>query len=65
MVLQSDTQEELREELVTKIYGQPKENNLITLENELIAIVATIPSMLGGGNHGHAGEIEEPENTSS
>jgi hypothetical protein len=32
-----------------------------TLEKELIAIAASIPSMLGGGNHGHAGVIAEPE----
>ncbi len=38
-----------------------KENNLTrTLEKELIAIVASIPSTLGGGNHGHAGVIAEP-----
>ncbi len=46
--------------MVTKIHGQPKENNLTTLEKELIAIEASIPSMLGGGNHGHAGVIAEP-----
>jgi hypothetical protein len=53
MGLQSDTQEELRKESVTKIHGQPKENDLTTLEKELIAIAASIPSMLGGGNHGN------------
>jgi hypothetical protein len=46
--------------LVTKIHGQPKENNLTTLEKELIAIAASIPSTLGGRNHGHAGVIAEP-----
>ncbi len=46
--------------MVTKIHGQPKENNLPTLEKELIAIAASIPSTLGGGNHGHAGVIAEP-----
>jgi hypothetical protein len=46
--------------LVTKIHGQPKENNLTTLEKELIAIVASISNTLGGGNHGHAGVIAEP-----
>ena len=30
------------------------------MEKELIAIAASIPSMLGGGNHGHPGVIVEP-----
>jgi hypothetical protein len=60
MGLRSDTREELRKESVTKIHGQPKENDLTTLEKELLAIAASIPSTLGGGNHGHAGVIAEP-----
>jgi hypothetical protein len=60
MGLRSDTREELRKELVTKIHGQPKENDLTTLEKELIAIAASIPSTQGGGNYGHAGVIAEP-----
>jgi hypothetical protein len=60
MGLRSDTQVELRKESVTEIHGQPKENDLTTLEKELIAIAASIPSMLGGRNHGHAGVIAEP-----
>jgi hypothetical protein len=60
MGLQSDTRVKLRQELVTKIHGQPKENDLTTLEKELIAIAASIPSMLGSRNHGHAGVIAEP-----
>jgi hypothetical protein len=59
MGVRLDTQEELRKELVTKIHGQPKEDDLTTLEKELITITASIPSMLGGGNHGHAGVIVE------
>jgi hypothetical protein len=60
MGLQLDTWEELRKELVTKFHGQPTENNLTTLEKELIAIAASIPSTLRGGKHGHAGVIAEP-----
>jgi hypothetical protein len=30
------------------------------LEKELIAIATTIPTVLGGGNYGHAGLIVEP-----
>ncbi len=61
MGLRSDTWEELRKESVTKILGQPKDNDLMTLEKELIAITASIPSTLGGGNHGHAEVIVEPD----
>jgi hypothetical protein len=43
--------------LVTKINGQLTNPDLTTLEKELIAILANIPTMLGGGNHGHAGII--------
>jgi hypothetical protein len=64
MGLQADTREELRKTPVTKIHGQLKENNLTTLEKELITIAASIPSMLGGGNHGHTGVIAETEKCS-
>jgi hypothetical protein len=61
MGLRSDTRDELRKETVTKIFGQPKDTDLTTLEKELIAIAASIPTALGGGNLGHAGIIVEPE----
>jgi hypothetical protein len=61
MGLRSDTRDELRKETVTKIFGQPKDADLTTLEKELIAIAASIPTALGGGNLGHAGIIVEPE----
>jgi hypothetical protein len=57
MGLQSNTRKELRKEMVTKIFRQPRDGDLTTLEKELIAIAASIPTMLGGGNHGHAGII--------
>ncbi len=60
MGLRAETHEELRKELVTKIHGQPTDQDITTLEKELIAIAASIPSALGGGNHGHAGIIAEP-----
>ena len=60
MGLRSDTRDELRKETVTKIFGQPKDADLTTLEKELIAIAASIPTALGGGNLGHAGIIVEP-----
>jgi hypothetical protein len=61
MGLRSDTSNKQRKETVTKIFGQPKDADLTTLEKELIAIAASIPTALGGGNLGHAGIIVEPE----
>ena len=52
--------EEVQKETVTKIHGQPTNQDLTILEKELIAILANIPTLLGGGNHGHAGIIVEP-----
>jgi hypothetical protein len=60
MGLLAETREELRKELVTKIHGQPTDQDITMLKKELIAITASIPSALGGGNHGHAGIIVEP-----
>jgi hypothetical protein len=37
-----------------------KDHDVTLLKKELIAIAATIPTTLGGGNHGHAGLIVEP-----
>ena len=55
----AETRDELRQESVTKIHGQPTDQDITTLERELIAIAASIPTGLGGGNHGHAGLIVE------
>jgi hypothetical protein len=60
MGLRADIREELRKETATKIHGQPTDHDVTLLEKELIAIAATIPTTLGGGNHGHAGIIVEP-----
>ena len=60
MGLRADIREELRKETATKIHGQPTDHDLTLLEKELIAIAATIPTTLRGGNHGHAGLIVEP-----
>jgi hypothetical protein len=58
--VKADIREEVRKEMATKIHGQPTNQDLMTLEKELIAILANIPTTLGGGNHGHAGIIIEP-----
>jgi hypothetical protein len=49
-----ETRDELRKESVTKIHGQPTDQDITALKKELITIAASIPTGLGGGNHGHA-----------
>ncbi len=56
----TDIREEIRKEMVTKIHGQPTNQDLTLLEKELIAILANIPTTLGGGSHGHAGIVMDP-----
>ncbi len=60
MGVRADIREEVRKEMVTKIHGQPTNQDLMILEKELIVILASIPMTLGGGNHGHAGIIMDP-----
>ena len=60
MGVQADIREEVRKEKVTKIHGQPTNQDLTLLEKELIAILANIPTTLGGGGHGHAGIVMDP-----
>jgi hypothetical protein len=60
MGVRAEIREEVRKETVTKIHGQPTNHDLTILEKELIPILANIPTMLGGGNHRHAGIIIEP-----
>ena len=52
--------EEVQKETVTKIHGQPTNQDLTTLKKELIVILANTPTTLGEGNHGHAGIIMDP-----
>jgi hypothetical protein len=59
MGVQADIQEEVRKETVTKIHRQPTNQDLTIFEKEFIAILANIPTTLGGGNHGHTGIIIE------
>jgi hypothetical protein len=58
--VRADVRDEVRKETVTKIHGQPTNQDLTILEKELIAILANIPTTLGGGNHGHAGILMDP-----
>jgi hypothetical protein len=57
MGLRAETCDKLRKELVNKIHGQPTNHDITMLKKELVSIAASIPSGLGGGNHGHAGII--------
>jgi len=59
MGVRADTREEIGKESISKIFGQPTENDISKMEKELMAIAATTPTSLGGGNHGHAGIIVE------
>jgi hypothetical protein len=59
MGLRVETRDEIRKESVTKIHGQPMNHDITTLIKELVVIAASIPSRLGGGNHGHAEIIVE------
>ena len=60
MGIRTDIRDEIRKETVTKIHGQPTSHDLTNLEKEIIAILANIPTTLGGGNHGHVGVIMNP-----
>jgi hypothetical protein len=57
MGIRADIRDELKKETVTKIHVQPTSHDLTILEKELIAILAGIPTALGGGNFGHVGVI--------
>ena len=60
MGIRTDIRDEIRKETVSKIHGQPTSHDLTQLEKEIIAILANIPTTLGGGNHGHVGVIMDP-----
>jgi hypothetical protein len=57
VLLQSEVQKTVAEQTVTKVNSQPTSNDLNLLEEELIAITVSIPSVLGGGMIGHAGML--------
>ncbi len=61
MGLQADIRDEVQKESVTKIHGQPMDQDVSLLEIELIVIAAMIPTTLEGGGHGHARAIIKPE----
>ena len=52
---EEDTRKAVAEWEVTKLHGQPTNQDLDLLEEELLRIASLIYSELGGGAHGHAG----------
>ncbi len=60
MGVRADIQEEVWKDTVTKIHGQPTNQDLTLLKKELIAILANTPTTLGGGGHSHAGIVMDP-----
>jgi hypothetical protein len=57
MRIRADIQDKVRKKTVTKIHGQPTNQDLTILEKELIVILANIPTTLGGRSHKHMGII--------
>ena len=55
---EQETRKMVAESAVTKIQGQPTNQDLERLSEELIAIASNFPSELGGGLQGHAGLIQ-------
>ena len=58
----TNPEEEMRKAVaectVTKIHGQPTNQDIDRLDDELTAIASSFPSELGGGLHGHAGLVK-------
>ena len=54
VLLQSEVQKTVADQTVTKVNGPPTGNDLDLLKEELIAIAASSPSVLGGGMNGYA-----------
>jgi hypothetical protein len=48
-----DTKENIKTFLITKIYSQPADEDLNKLKSELSELVTSIPTINGGGSHGH------------
>ena len=55
---EQETRKAVAECTVTKIHGQPTNQDIDILDDELTAIASSFPSKLGGGLHGHAGLLK-------
>jgi hypothetical protein len=58
----TNTEQETRKAVakftVTKVLGQPTNQDIDLLDDELTAIASSFPTSLGGGLHGHAGLVK-------
>jgi hypothetical protein len=57
MRIKQDVEESLKDYFITKIDGQPSEEAITKLKLELSEGLASIPTLNGGGRHGHIGLI--------
>lgn len=57
MGVKQDVEETLKDYPITTIEGQPDEESLSKLKVELAEALASIPTLNGGGQHGHIGLI--------
>ena len=57
MGVKQDTEDSLKDYFITRIEGQPTEQDLSKLKLELSEGLANIPTKNGGGQHGHIGMI--------
>ena len=55
---EQETRAAIAEFTVTKVLGQPTNQDIDLLDDELTAIASSFPTSLGGGLHGHAGLIK-------
>ena len=55
---EQETRKSAAECTVTKIHGQPTNQDIDILDDELTAIASSFPSELGGRLHGHAGLVK-------
>ena len=65
MGIKQDIEDSLEKFDITKIDGQPTDEDMNQLTRELGAMLATVPTTNGGGDHGHIGMIlDDTEYTS-
>ncbi len=57
MGIKQDIEDSLEKFNITKIDGQPTNKDMNQLTRELGAMLATVPTTNGGGDHGHIGMI--------
>ena len=55
---EQETRAAIAEFTVTKVHGQPTNQDIDLLDDELTAIASSFPTNLGGGLHRHAGLLK-------